>query len=63
MLGGILRLLLGTALAVGSLAVLLAMVSDALPVSLLLSMGAYATLFIGMFIALGGVLRLTRHKP
>ena len=63
MLGGVLRLLLGTALAVGSLAVLLAMVSDALPVSLLLSMGAYAVLFLGMFIALGGILRITRQKP
>ncbi|QIT56915.1 hypothetical protein HC341_17955 [Aquisalimonas sp. 2447] len=63
MFGGILRLLLGTALALAALAVLLAMVADALPASLFLSMGAYATLFVGMFIALAGILRLTRQKP
>lgn len=60
MLAGILRLLLGAGLALASLALLLAMVAGALPASLLLSIGAYATLFIGMFIALGGILRLTR---
>ncbi|SEP11255.1 hypothetical protein [Aquisalimonas asiatica] len=53
-------LLAGTLIALASLAALLAMVAGALEVGLLRSLLAYAALFVGVFIALGGILRFLR---
>lgn len=57
---GVAWLLVGTLIALAALAALLAMVAGALDVSLLRSLVAYAALFVGVFIALGGILRLFR---
>ncbi|MFV8835117.1 hypothetical protein [Aquisalimonas sp.] len=53
-------LVAGALIALAALAVLLAMVAGALEVGLMRSLLAYAALFAGVFIALGGILRLLR---
>lgn len=54
-------LVAGTLIALTALAALLAMVAGALEVGLLRSLMAYAALFVGVFVALGGILRLIRR--
>lgn len=62
MVPALLRIGLGAVVMLSALAVLLAMVSGGLAVSLVLSLAAYTGLFAGMFIAVAGILRLAHRR-